>query len=245
MKIGIKHAHYKKPVFLWKELEKQINSVSNEYKSSYKEFYNFVNLLSHNEKFVTRLNKIRDKYLFNEFKLTEDLLSSLALYDKEAIKKINEFVEKAENELFSEFDIDRRWKYLFKDLIIFGYFCLGDDIYYDYIMYVPSEDRFNIAIYHPITKNQFYKSIDKHWEFINKEIKKLSEFNNPYISDRDYKIVELRDEKKMKYSEIATQIVKEYGIDDYTGSVNEDSIKTAYKRTKDKINSINKKVTTT
>ena len=77
MKIGIKHAHYKKPVFLWKELEKQINSVSNEYKSSYKEFYNFVNLLSHNEKFVTRLNKIRDKYLFNEFKLTEDLLNKI------------------------------------------------------------------------------------------------------------------------------------------------------------------------
>jgi hypothetical protein len=50
----------------------------------------------------------------------------------------------------------------------------------------------------------------------------------------------LRDTKKFSYREIADEIIKSLDIDDPDAKINEDSVKTAYKRAKSKIQSLAK-----
>jgi len=91
-----------------------------------------------------------------------------------------------------------------------------------------------------VSKNELIKYIDSHWDKITKLLDFLPEVKHFYISPRDMRIVELRDNQKLKYSQIAELIIKEFSIDDISGSVNEDSIKTSYKRAKSKIEELAK-----
>jgi hypothetical protein len=93
-------------------------------------------------------------------------------------------------------------------------------------------DSVKIVIHKKVTKNELKKFIDNNWAEIEKSLNsKYVSKDRTFISERDFKIVNLRDNKSLKYSKIADIIAKE--TKDY--SVNEDSIKTAYKRAKVKI----------
>lgn len=101
-------------------------------------------------------------------------------------------------------------------------------------------DQVLIDITKRTSKNELFKYINNNWKNITKLMDYLPEVKHFYISPRDMRIVELRDNQKLKYSEIAEQIIKEFSIDDINGSVNEDSIKTSYMRAKSKIDELAK-----
>ena len=101
-------------------------------------------------------------------------------------------------------------------------------------------DTVIIDITKKISKNELLKYIDNQWDEITRLLKYLPEVKHFYVSPRDMRIVELRDGQKLKYNEIAEKIIKEFSIDDINGSINEDSIKTSYKRAKSKIDELAK-----
>lgn len=105
----------------------------------------------------------------------------------------------------------------------------NDDEYYNYIA---------IMINNPVTKNELITYIENNWEDIKRSTHNLPPKPSAYISLRDRRIIELRDKEKMPFKDIADKIMKEFEIDDFDGKVNEDSVKTAYKRAKDKIISL-------
>lgn len=96
----------------------------------------------------------------------------------------------------------------------------------------------SIHISKRVSKNEFFKFIDDTWKEVNKLLNMLPSEEHFFISKRDLRIVELRDIKKLKYGAIAEKIIKEFSIDDVRGSINEDSIKTSYKRARIKINEL-------
>lgn len=105
---------------------------------------------------------------------------------------------------------------------------------------IPDGDVESVTIHisKKIKKNEFIKFIEENWPDIEQYILKFPEEGRFFVSIRDLRIVELRDEYKLKYKDIADRIIKEFGIVNYGGSINEDSIKTAYKRAKQKISSL-------
>lgn len=92
-----------------------------------------------------------------------------------------------------------------------------------------------IYISKKVSKNELLKFISQQWKELTKLMNKLPDDINLYISKRDLRIVELRDNFGMKYSKIAEKIVQEFQIDNFEGTINEDSVKTSYKRAKEKI----------
>lgn len=243
MKIGIKYAGSDKINFTWKDLKAQIEPSFKEIEIYYKELYMFSRVLSLNNNFVNTYKKIRKKYGFDQFsdKLTSQNLLALKKIDPELFNGIKKASNKGAKEILSKFNIDFRWDYLFINLVIFGYFSPGGDFYWHNAGYYKGDNRFVIEVYHPVSKNYLHKLVENIWKYSGEEINNLPKFNAINISDRDLRIVELRDEKKMKYIDIANQIEKEFKLNNKDGFLNEDSVKTAYKRAKKKITSLNKK----
>lgn len=101
-------------------------------------------------------------------------------------------------------------------------------------------DEVLISITKRISKNELHQFIDNNWNEINKLMDYLPIEEHFYISPRDLRIVELRDKQKMKYKEIADTITNEFSIDDISGAINEDSVKTSYKRAKNKVDKLAK-----
>ena len=93
-----------------------------------------------------------------------------------------------------------------------------------------------------VTKNELIRFIEAQWPTIAKyHLPYLPDRPSFYISPRDLQIVDLRDEQKLSFRRIAEAIVKEFNIDDPEGKINEDSIKTAYRRAKQKIAALTKR----
>lgn len=105
---------------------------------------------------------------------------------------------------------------------------------------VPNGDVESVTIHisKKIKKNELIKFIEESWSGIERYILKFPEEGRFFISVRDLRIIELRDDFKLKYKDIADQIIKEFNILNVDGNINEDSIKTAYKRAKQKISSL-------
>lgn len=101
-------------------------------------------------------------------------------------------------------------------------------------------DMVLIDITKKISKNELLRFIDSQWEDISNLMNYLPKTKHFYISPRDMRILNLRDNEKLRYSEIADLIIKEYSIDNMKGSINEDSIKTSYKRAKNKVEELAK-----
>lgn len=97
-----------------------------------------------------------------------------------------------------------------------------------------------IEIYSKLSKNEFVRYINENWKFIEKEMAYLKPDNTVYVSNRDLRIIELRDKEKLKYKNIADRIESEFGNNDFSARINEDSVKTAYKRAKNKISGLTK-----
>lgn len=95
-----------------------------------------------------------------------------------------------------------------------------------------------IVIQSSVSKNQLIKFIENNWEILDREMAMFGQENSSFISDRDTQIIFLRDDKKMKFREIADLLAEE--VDDF--NINEDMIKIAYHRAKNKISILSKKV---
>lgn len=104
------------------------------------------------------------------------------------------------------------------------------------------DDRcLSIAIKSSVSKNCLKKYIDENWLSIERSIKLLKGRDFLRITKRDLRIFELKQKNnKITYEEIANIIINEFTIDDPDGRINSGSVKTAYKRTKIKIESIAK-----
>ena len=97
----------------------------------------------------------------------------------------------------------------------------GDEIYHVYI-----------KINQQFSKNAFQLYIENNWKEIEKRLNRLPKIlpeNFSDISDRDFEIFELKDQKHT-FREIAEIVGSKYGQDMIT-----DTVKTAHKRAKDKI----------
>ena len=99
---------------------------------------------------------------------------------------------------------------------------------------------FNIAFTRKVTKSELIRFIENNWTELENRTKLLPAKERHYITARDLRIVQLRDKNKLKYSEIANQISDEFSLDNMQGSINEDSVKTAYKRARAKVDSLAK-----
>ncbi|MBN2016100.1 sigma-70 family RNA polymerase sigma factor [Candidatus Dojkabacteria bacterium] len=109
------------------------------------------------------------------------------------------------------------------------------------IYHVPTSKNSNMmffSVLYQVTKSQFKKYLDNNWESISKSLKNLPVLPQWLITERDREIVHLRDEKKLKFTEIADKITKKYGKTLNDISINEDSVKAAYHRAKKKIKSL-------
>jgi hypothetical protein len=100
-----------------------------------------------------------------------------------------------------------------------------------------SHSATKIVISSKVSKNQLLKFIEDHWREIENELNRTDGVE-PYISERDYKIIELKDNQSLTFNKIADILTNE--IDTAEGIINEDSVKTAYHRAKKQINSLTK-----
>ncbi len=98
-----------------------------------------------------------------------------------------------------------------------------------------------IRVHSQVSKNELLAYIENRWEDIGNLIHNLPPKPDYYISERDRRIAILRDKDKLSFSEITNRIVEEFKIDDSEGKVNEDAVKTAYRRAKLKILSLTKR----
>ncbi len=245
MKIGIKYETSDKICYNWDELLHEIEK-DKELIPWYKELFDLARLLSLNNVFINALVKIRAETSFDKIdpKLLESLWWELEEYDTKTFNELQKRAKIGVGKLFKFFDLDKRWELVIRDLVVLGYFSPGQELYYEggYATWLRDKKEFKLIIHHPISKNHFHKIVDSIYKNSKEMIDKLPKLNQlPEINNRDARIVELRDQQKMKYSDIADKIVKELEINNSDGKVNEDSIKTAYKRAKQKILSINRR----
>ncbi|MDQ3008008.1 MAG: hypothetical protein M3Q81_00235 [bacterium] len=101
-------------------------------------------------------------------------------------------------------------------------------------------DEVSVVLTKRASKNELLKFIDDNWNDIKKLMEMLPQEERFYISQRDLRIVELRDKQRMKYKDIADTITTEFSIEDISGAINEDSVKTSYKRARTKIDTLAK-----
>lgn len=95
-----------------------------------------------------------------------------------------------------------------------------------------------IEIFNKISKNEFFKTLEKEWPKIEKSLDRI-ETRKPFeISMRDLKIVKLKDIDGMKFKNIANFLQKDIPDDDIDNIISEDLVKTAYHRAKKKINNL-------
>lgn len=98
-----------------------------------------------------------------------------------------------------------------------------------------------IRIHNKVVKNELLTYIEDNWWGINSLMNYLPVKPNYSISERDLRIVELRDKEKLPYKAITSQIVQEFKINNSESKINEDSVKTAYRRAKQRISLLTEK----
>ena len=94
----------------------------------------------------------------------------------------------------------------------------------------------NISIrYSDVTKNAITDYVETHWKDISALLANLAPSNRYAISERDWYIVRLRDDKKRKYGDIASIIQRRYRSKD---SMDDAAVRNAYQRAKAIINAL-------
>lgn len=136
--------------------------------------------------------------------------------------------------------IQKRFK-LHEDIIgqlpnIIAYGCVYPEASSIYLEIVDDKPDFcHIVITRKVNKSELKEYIDQHWGFIERHLKYLPEKPNAYISQRDKRIIELKDNEQLSFRVIADKIVSEFNLDNTAAKINEDSVKIAYNRAKAKI----------
>lgn len=240
----------------WKEIVRY----SNDYIAFDEEFYQIIKALEYNEEFEREVIKSRIRlkipdvgYAWREYQKISDY-SRKDVSDIEIAKMLFliRTIPKEVSRIIKRLKLNKRIRSELKDIILTSSVCSPDylsDIHY----WLEPDDRFelmdddekeeakeiiksfNIAFTRKVTKNELIKFIENNWSNFKKRMELLPEKERYYISERDLRIVELRDKKNFKYGDIASQIIKEFLLDNIESTVNEDSVKTSYKRAKRKI----------
>lgn len=112
----------------------------------------------------------------------------------------------------------------------------ADEPIYD-LNKIKRPEGINIYINETVTKNQLIKFIESNWNQINPVNQKLTSIASLTLSNKDKQILSLRESGKT-YAEIADILTNSDKSRNIDGSINEDSVKTAYHRTLEKISSI-------
>jgi len=226
-----------------------------------KDFYYYVRALEQNPLFVTAIENARKKFNIPPNGYPRQEIETLRLYPEDThdvsyvskelldrqfeIQKLVEQIDKESFLIYKTLKLNKEMKQALTDII------LANSIYStgpamrietddDVGSYPERVEAVMIRVQKKVTKNQLLRFIEDNWSGINSELKHLSPFSHAYISDRDRLILRLRDTKKFSYREIADEIIKSLDIDDPDAKINEDSVKTAYKRAKSKIQSLAK-----
>lgn len=183
--------------------------------------------------------------MLNEFAILSD-------DEKSMLKKI----ELEEQRINNIFILDNFIKKQIKSLIISDFVFpnesnnnLDGSINYEIIRSEERDENGNLATYgisiniiRPVKKNKLIKFIKDNWNRISIAVDKLPE-NKFNLSDYEIEVFNLRNQK-LPFKTVADEVVKKQNIDNINGEINEDSVKTAFHRTEEKLDSLVKKKVT-
>jgi hypothetical protein len=98
--------------------------------------------------------------------------------------------------------------------------------------------EYNICVTKKVSANRIKQFIEEHRLQIEFELNKLPAVSSKTVTQRDMEIIELKDKNNMSLKKIADVIANKYTLNNNSdGRINEDSVKTAYHRAKDRIKS--------
>ncbi len=100
----------------------------------------------------------------------------------------------------------------------------------------------SINIIRLVKKNKLIKFIRDNWEDIGYAVDELPK-NKFKLTNYEIEIFNLR-KQKLPFKTVADKVVKKQNIDNINGEINEDSVKTAFHRTEEKLDSLVKKKVT-
>ncbi len=120
--------------------------------------------------------------------------------------------------------------------------CIGDLLISNHIFNYPRElllekkkdKSLSITWTEKTSQNNLINFIKKNWNYIEKHNSKLRKIKPLSISDRDLLIYEMR-QRDLTYIEIVEKLEQEHGYKNNDAHLNEDSVKKAYHRVKEKI----------
>lgn len=240
-------------VYEFKEIQKI------DYLAFDKNFFYLVRALEKNETFIQAIQKARKKFGIPPDGINWGEYDNATLYpsSREEGWTTTKFIEAIKEEavkIYEELKLNKALKWVLHDIIIANcvystgpaiYFTTEDDVYADFPLRLGSyPERLKTAVIQiskKVSKHQLHRFIDENWTKISEELEHLPPFANSYVSDRDMLILKLRDTEKMSYKQIADEVVRRFNLDNSEATVNEDSVKTAYKRAKEKIQNLTKR----
>lgn len=172
--------------------------------------------------------------------------------EKSMLKKI----KLEEQRINNIFILDNFIKKQIKSLIISDFVFPGESnnnldgsINYEIIRDEEFDENGNLAIYgisininRPVKKNKLIKFIKDNWNSISIAVDELSE-NKFNLTDYEIEIFNLRNQK-LPFKTIADEVIKKQNRDNITGEINEDSVKTSFHRTKEKLSLLVKRKVT-
>lgn len=258
MKLGILLYPSSKPVrhqvaYTWEDILRH-NRRSLDYRIS-RRFFNSIELLSRNPRFEKTILDLRKKYGIPPAGLQiNDFLAALDADRRHAAPGVPK-------DLYSSFHSEASRIYETHDLIL-G-LQINEIVEYGVVdpMLMEPEDvrvaihdkdidgdiyeegdtatQVSIDILAPVSKNYLLKYITANWNHIEKGMRKLSpSTSHPPVSKRDLEVFDLRTNRNLSFHLIADKIIKKYGADDAEAAINDDSMKTAYSRTKKAIDAM-------
>ena len=197
-----------------------------------------------NEYFVSSVQEIRKLLGIPEEGLSIDQCVNLSFNDK-----LYQKVEKRISALIDEYEIDMTILDCLPEIILGEYISGSWTTYKGREITLEFDDHFDeenflfervlLCINSPITKNKLHNYIDSNWRQISGQSQRLTINKDSFISDKDLRIVELKNGQK-KYGEVADIISEEFP--EKYDKINEDSVKQAYARAKEKIQNLMKPI---
>lgn len=190
-----------------------------------------------------------------DYKKIEEIIVSPNPFEEED-NKIRKNIENEVKRLNEIFIFDKFVKEQLPPLIL-GNFVLPNKYYnnhdgsinYEVIRDEEFDENGNLAIYgisininRPVKKNKLIRFIKDNWDSISIAVDKLSE-NKFNLTDYELEIFNLRNQG-LPYKTITKKIIENQNIDNEAGKINEDSVKTSFHRTKEKLDLLVKRKVT-
>lgn len=206
-------------------------------------FFNFIQALSRNPAFTKEILNIRKELKLPASGLPIKKYLSFNDFIGKNIKKDISIIQRflGSNKLHTSFEYPHELDKCLYDIAFYGivspFSAVQSSITWNLAISSPVE-CIELSIFAPVTKHALHKFIDRNWKDISASMKHLEQkptADFSQISPRDFEIVDLRDQKKFTFSKIAEVLSDKYGENDVDATINQDSVKTAYTRTKKKI----------